>query len=154
MKVYYKNPKAPRPTRPLTPGICAVIVNKNDQILLHRREDNKMWTLPGGKMKIGESISDCCRREIEEELSLKVKIRKVIGIYTSPDYVFDFGNGLIFQPFIVAFSCSATSNNFKINGESVEAKWFSAEEISKLDMLSNTVQIIKHYLHKIDTFFD
>ena len=154
LKIYYKDPNAPSPTQPLLPGVCAVILNKKGQILLHKREDNEMWTLPGGKMDIGESISDCCKREIEEELRLKVKVKKLVGIYTSPDYVFDFGRGFVFQPFIVAFLCNSTSNDFIINNESTDAKWFNEEEISELEMIPNTLRIINHSLHRTGTFFD
>lgn len=154
MKVYYKDPNAPPPTQPLTPGVCAVIINKKGQVLLHKRSDGNNWTLPGGKMKLGESISDCCKREIEEELHIKVEIKKVVGIYTTPKYTLDFGKGYIFQPFVVAFLCSSATNKFAINEESVDAKWFSLEEISKLKLVPNTKRIIHHSRKKTDTFFD
>lgn len=154
LKVYFKNPKAPSPTQPFLPGTCAVILNKEGQILLHKREDNEMWTLPGGKMQIGESISGCCVREIKEELRLKVKIIKLIGIYTSPDCVFDFGNGIVLQPFVVAFLCRTTNNNFVTNNESVDAKWFDKKEISKLNMIPNTLQIIKYSFLESQAYFD
>lgn len=154
LKVYYKDPNAPSPTQPLTPGVCAVILNKKGQILLHKREDNNRWTLPGGKMKVGESISDCCKREIEEELDIRVEIKKVVGIYTTPDYVFDFGKGRVFQPFVVAFLCSSASNKFAINEESEDAGWFSLDEISKLKVVPNTKRIVNHSLKKTDAFFD
>lgn len=154
LKVYFKDKNAPLPTQPFLPGACAVIFNKKGQILLHKREDNKMWTLPGGKMKIGESISGCCKREIKEELGLKVKIKRLIGIYTNPDYIFDFGNGLIFQPFVIAFLCSTTNNDFVINSESTSAKWFNKKEITKLKMIPNTFQIICHSLRRTLAYFD
>ncbi len=85
MKVHNNVSKKHNPNQPITPGICAIILNNKDQILLHKRSGDKKWTLPGGKMKVGESISDCCKREIQEELKLRVSIEKVTGIYTSPN---------------------------------------------------------------------
>lgn len=154
LKVYFKDINAPSPTQPFLPGACAIILNKGGQILLHKREDNEMWTLPGGKMEIGESISDCCIREIKEELGLKVKIKRMVGIYTSPDCVFDYGNGFVFQPFVVAFLCSSKNDNFVINNESLDARWFSKKEVLKLEMVPYTLQIINHSLHGIYTYFD
>lgn len=154
LKVYYKDVNAPLPTQPFVPGTCAVILNRSGQILLHKREDNGMWTLPGGKMELGESISDCCIREIKEELGLEVKIKRMVGIYTSPDCVFDYGNGLVFQPFVVAFLCSSENDNFIINNESVDARWFGEKEVFKLEMIPYTLQIINHSLHGICTHSD
>jgi mutator protein MutT len=152
LKVYYKNKNAPLPTQPLLPGTCAVILNQDGQVLLHKREDNSLWTLPGGKMEIGESISDCCKREIKEELDLNVKTKKLIGIYTSPDCIFDFGKGVVFQSFVVAFLCDANDNNITINNESTTTRWFDKKDLKKLKMIPNTLQIIKHSLKKTPYF--
>jgi ADP-ribose pyrophosphatase YjhB (NUDIX family) len=154
LKVFYKDSNSPVPKLPLTPGVCAVIQNDKYQILLHKRSDNDLWTLPGGKMKIGESISECCKREIKEELNLNIKIIRIIGLYTSPDFVFDFGNDQIFQPFVVAFLCKSKTKDFQINSESTNAKWFDLAQISKLDVFPYTEKIISHALGKKETFFD
>ena len=154
LTIYYKNPNAPSPTQPFSPGVCAVITNTKDQILLHKRTDCKKWSLPGGKMKIGESISDCCRRELKEEMNIDIKIKKIIGIYTSPDCIFDFGKGYIFQPFVVAFLCTSIKDNFTINKESIDAQWFNQDEISSLDLVPYVDKIIHHAFHNSDTFFD
>lgn len=154
LKVYYKDSNAPSPTQPLTPGVCAVILNNKRQILLHKRQDNGGWTLPGGKMNVGESISECCKREVEEELGIRVKVKRVVGIYTTPDYVFDFGGGYIFQPFVIAFLCTTSDGRFTINEESTEARWFSRGDISKLKLLSDTNQVIKHAFEEDGIFFD
>jgi ADP-ribose pyrophosphatase YjhB (NUDIX family) len=154
MKVLKKNSETSKPNQPLIPGVCAIIINKDNEILLHKRTGGGGWTLPGGKMNIGESISDCCKREIKEELKMDVRIKKVTGIYTSPDYVIDFGNGLIFQPFIVAFLCKVDNKEFTINSESVDAKWFKSNEISKLKLFSNTMRIINDSFNGNNTYFD
>lgn len=154
LKVYYKDPNAPPPTLPLTPGVCAVIQNDKNQILLHKRADNNMWTLPGGKMKTGESITECCKREIQEELNIVVDVIRLVGVYTSPDLVLDFGNNNIFQPFVIAFTCSSKDDRFKMNVESTKAKWFNKKEILRLDLIPYTEQIINHALNRKSPFFD
>lgn len=154
LTIYYKNPNAPSPTQPLSPGVCAVILNTKNQILLHKRKDCQKWSIPGGKMKIGESISDCCRREIKEELNIDIKVKKIIGVYTSPDCIFDFGKGYIFQSFVVAFLCTSTEEDFSINKESIDAQWFNRDEISNLDLIPYAARIIHHAFHNSDTFFD
>lgn len=157
LKVYNKSKKAPKPNQPILPGVCAVILNKKKQILLHKRSDSDFWALPGGTMETGESISQCCSREISEEMGLEVKIEKLVGIYTSPNCVFEWVVGKkskTWQIFVVAFLCKAKNDRLNLNFESTEASWFSEKEIEKLKTLPYVKEAIENALHKKDSFFD
>jgi len=157
LNIYINNPDAPKPNKQLTPGTCAVILNKDNKIFLHKRSDTSLWALPDGTMKVGESISQCCLREIKEELNLEVKIKKLIGIYTSPNCVFEWKNDTnsnTWQIFVVAFLCKANDDQVKLNNESVDAGWFSEKEIKKMNALPYVKEAIETALHKNTTFFD
>ena len=45
-------------------------------------KDNKKWTLPGGNLNFGESLTDCAIREIMEETGVDISIQDVVGTYT------------------------------------------------------------------------
>lgn len=152
--IHLNNPKAPKPNQPLAPGVCAVIVGKNNEIFLHQRIDSNKWSLPGGQMKIGESISQSILREIKEETNLDVKIQRVMGIYTSPKCVFEFPDGKVYQSFVVAFLAKAVSYKVILNKESISYQWFKKEEIKKLDTLPFVKEIIINALSEKNTFFD
>lgn len=157
LKVYIKDPDAPKPNKSLEPGTCAVILNKDNKIVLHKRNDSSFWALPGGVMEIGESVAQCCLREIKEELNLEVSIDKLIGIYTSPDCVFEWKddtNSKVWQIFVVAFLCKNDNEKIMLNDESVEAGWFSEKEIEKMETLPYVKEAIRDALHKTATFFD
>ncbi|WP_413927354.1 (deoxy)nucleoside triphosphate pyrophosphohydrolase [Clostridioides sp. ES-S-0006-03] len=57
--------------------VAAIIENENNEILCALRAPNMSlpnhWEFPGGKVKEGESLFDAIEREIQEELSCKVK---------------------------------------------------------------------------------
>lgn len=145
LKIHINNPDAPKPNKPITPGACAVILNKEQKVLLHKREDMKnLWSLPGGKMEPGESISGCCVREIREEMALKIKPIRLIGIYSSPNCIFEWSSELVYQSFVVAFLCESDSSNVVLNNESDDSGWFDRNDVKNL----NTIPFVKEIVEK------
>lgn len=58
----------------------AVILIKNGKILLvqHKKDGRKYWVVPGGGLNFGESVSVCARRELREELNLKILLGRLV----------------------------------------------------------------------------
>lgn len=55
-----------------------VIWNDQKQILIDRRRAEGLlgglWEFPGGKIEVGETIEDCIKREIKEELAIDIEV--------------------------------------------------------------------------------
>lgn len=56
----------------------AVIWNQQGQILIDRRLQSGLlgglWEFPGGKIEANETVEDCIRREIQEELGIEIEV--------------------------------------------------------------------------------
>ena len=62
--------------------IVGMIYKKNNFLISKRKKDGflgGLWELPGGKKKSKETHLDCLKREIKEELDIKVDIGEKIG---------------------------------------------------------------------------
>ena len=57
----------------------AVILNRN-KIILCRIKGKNWYFLPGGHVEFGEGIVASLKRELREEIGIKVKLGKVIGV--------------------------------------------------------------------------
>ena len=56
--------------------VAAAIICRKDMILLARRMPEShlggLWEFPGGKKEFGETLEDCLRREVREELGVDI----------------------------------------------------------------------------------
>ncbi len=142
---YYDDPHAPKANH-IIPAASAIVVNDEGKILLQQRSDNGLWALPGGPMEIGESIGETVIREVKEETGFDVQPEYIVGIYTNPKHIIAFSNGEVRQQFSVCFACSIVGGRLQVSNESSEVKFFSPQEVERLNMHPSTYQRIKDYL--------
>lgn len=76
--------KYPRPAV----TVDAILISKQNSVLLIQRSGEPFkgkWALPGGFIELHESLETACRRELEEETSLKVEKLTQFKAYGSVD---------------------------------------------------------------------
>jgi ADP-ribose pyrophosphatase YjhB (NUDIX family) len=66
-----------------------VVVFKDGKVLMTRREDFRVWCLPGGSVDANESIAQAGVREVKEETGLEVRLTRLVGIYSRPYWIDD-----------------------------------------------------------------
>lgn len=53
-------------------------------VLIERQNPPHGWALPGGFVDLGETLTQALVREMKEEVTLDVTIKRLLGIYSSP----------------------------------------------------------------------
>lgn len=130
---------------PLVPrvGVGAIVVHEGKILLVKRGGEpgRGLWAIPGGKLKLGETLQECAAREILEETGLTVKIGACI-------YVFDFverdGDGKIKYHYVILdFAARYVAGELKAADDAAEAGFFTPEEVQKLPIARNTLTALK-----------
>ena len=120
----------------LRTSCAAVIFNPTRQkVLLTRRSDNGRWCLPGGAMDLGESAVEACAREVLEETGLVVRVGKLIGIYTTPNFVAEYADGNRVQPVDLLFEVEPIGGDLCITDETTEIGYFSLDDMKSMDVM-------------------
>ena len=142
---HFNDPNAPTANR-LVPAASAVVVDQAGRILLHRRNDNDLWSIPGGAMEVGERIADTAVREVKEETGLDVQPEALVGIYTDPRHLVEYGDGEVRQQFSVCFACRVLGGTLRTSEESLGVGFFTPAEIEAMPVHESIRLRIRHYL--------
>ena len=116
-------------------GSCAVIFDeKREKILLTQRRDNGLWCLPGGKMEAGESVEECCQREVFEETGLEIRTRRLIGVYSNRDQLVIYPDGNKVQIVVLSFEAVVTGGTPGLSDETTAAAYYSPSDMELMPM--------------------
>lgn len=64
-------------------GVGGVVLDAEGRILLVRRKyppQAGFWHIPGGRLEAGETLAECCRREVLEETGIRVNPGPILAI--------------------------------------------------------------------------
>jgi 8-oxo-dGTP diphosphatase len=121
---------------------CGIIERDGLVLAARRGAGSSMalkWEFPGGKIREGESPEECLRRELREELSVRV------GVGESLDpRVFDYP---AFRITLYPFVCRIESGEVR-PCEHAEVRWVSPAELRGLDWAAADVAVVESYLDK------
>jgi len=115
----------------------AVITNEQGNVLIDRRKQEGLlgglWEFPGGKIEPGESVEDCVKREIMEELGIEIEVGdRLITI----DHAYTH-----FKVTLNVFNCKHLSGEPQPI-ECDEVKWVTLDEIDEYPFPKANGQII------------
>jgi ADP-ribose pyrophosphatase YjhB (NUDIX family) len=151
---YFYDPEAPKPNS-IHPAAAVALFDLDGKILLLRRKDNDKWTMPGGTLDFGESLTDCAVREVREETGLQIRITGLIGTYTDPHILIEYSDGEVRQEFTLVYAAEIESGVLKIDEESKEAVWAplsSAVELPLADSQRRRLTDLREYQKDRRTF--
>lgn len=65
---------------PLRLGVWCALLGEGG-LLLSKRSDLNVWALPGGRLDVGETLSEAAAREAEEETGIQAAALRPVGLY-------------------------------------------------------------------------
>lgn len=128
-------------TWPRTSPAIIVAVTKGDKLLLaHNRQfPDRRYSVIAGFVEYGETFEECVKREVYEEVGIKVNNIKYFGSQPWP-----FPNSMM-----IGFTADYLDGEIKVDGNEIaHADWFSKEEIPGMYKKSISIgsQLIEWFL--------
>ena len=135
------------PERPLV-GVGAVIVEDGRVALIRRGKPplEGEWSIPGGGLELGETLSEGVVREALEETGLTVEPQNLLGVFDR--LMRDAEQRVHYHYVLVDFLCRRIKGELGAAGDAIEAGWFTPEQIAELNLPQDTVEVIRVGLSK------
>jgi len=136
------------PETPLV-GMGAVILDQGRVVLVKRKFPPLAgeWSIPGGRLKIGETQREGVVREAREETGLTVDPVELLGVYDR--LLRDEAGRILYHYVLIDFLCQRIAGELQAGGDADDARWFSQEEIRKLTLMEDTADVIRWGFEKI-----
>lgn len=124
-------------------GVPVIIQNSKKEILLGKRSSNhpfypSLWGLPGGMIEYGEKMEEAAKREIYEEIGVKIEIMKQL----KPRENFPNKSCRI-HTVDIPHLAKIIKGVPKPKDETSEVKWFKPLEIKKMKLAYNHKEILE-----------
>jgi len=111
------------------------LVLKEGRMLLIKRakEPSKgIWSLPGGRIELGETIYEAARREVLEECSIEIEIERLLDVADS--IIRDEESRIHYHFAIIYLLARYKGGDVKAQSDAEDAKWVTTDELDKLDI--------------------
>ena len=139
----------PSNNRPATPqvGVGAVVFHNGAVLLVERRNPPcaNEWAIPGGKVRLGETLQQAAEREILEETGIRIKAGE-------PVYAFDLietdatGN-VQWHYAIIDLQAEYLGGEICAGDDAVTAAWFRPEQLARIYVNAITRKLLKIYFN-------
>ncbi|MFE5567518.1 NUDIX hydrolase [Amycolatopsis japonica] len=150
---YLNDPNAPK-ANSIAVAVSVFIQDDEGRILMIRRTDNDLYSIPGGQLELGETLSQAAVREVREETGIECEVTGVVGLYSNPNHVIAYDDGEVRQEFSICFRACKVGGFLRKSSESKEVLWVYKSELVDFLMHPSIDLRVKHALEpRNDVFF-
>ncbi len=122
-------------------GVGGILFSKRQEVLLIKRNQapaRGLWSIPGGRLEPGETLTNACRREFYEETNLDVEVKHIIAVVERKLEGFHY----VIVDFFVEL-IDGENSVLIAQSDVAEARWVRVDDLGQFDLVVGLAEIIK-----------
>uniref|UniRef100_E6PZY7 NUDIX hydrolase n=1 Tax=mine drainage metagenome TaxID=410659 RepID=E6PZY7_9ZZZZ len=135
-------------------GVGAIVFDADDNLLLIQRATEPAkgrWSIPGGLVELGETLTDAVRRETREETGLEIEPLRIVEVVERIHRDPSPGNRVRYHYVLVDYLCRITGDSvnsglLQAASDAAQARWICPDQWQQsnpLDMERFTLDVIE-----------
>jgi ADP-ribose pyrophosphatase YjhB (NUDIX family) len=141
------------PDKPIV-GVGGVVIEAGRVLLIRRGSEPLLgqWSIPGGTLELGETLTEGTARELKEETGLEVKVLDMIEVFER----INFGRGADetwanederrrprFHFVIVDYLCERISGDAVAGGDVTDVAWAEENDLERFTLTPTATRVIR-----------
>ncbi len=135
-------------TYPDAPRVAVgVVVLKDGKVLLVKRRDPPsagQWAIPGGSVRLGETLQQAAERELYEETGVRVQAEAPVYIFDVIDH--DPSGRTRYHYVIADLLARYVGGEPTARDDAADARWLSPRELEQLPVNTTTLDLLRNTL--------
>ena len=122
-------------------GVGAVVLRADSVCLVRRAHPPSagQWSLPGGKVEHGETLSAALRREVREETGLDVEVGELVEVVE----ILDDGHYVVLD-----YVCHLESGELSAGDDAAAAAWVPIANLSAYHVSDAVLRVVREALRR------
>jgi 8-oxo-dGTP diphosphatase len=132
-------------TRPIL-GVGAIVIRDGSVLLVRRGRPPRKgsWSLPGGRVELGERLDQALEREVLEETGVRVAVGSLGGIYEYLER--DEDDRIVHHYVVVDYRCRFLEGEPQASSDVDEARFVPTSELQSYALNDEALRMIREAL--------
>jgi len=127
-------------------GVGAVVVSRLGVLLVERGAPpaQGLWSIPGGAVELGETLSQAVAREVWEETAVRVEVGPLVEVVERR--LTDGQGRLEYHYVLLDYLCRAEATPPIVGDDAAGALWVQPHDLEGFELTQDTLAVIRRGL--------
>ncbi len=125
-------------------AVAGIAFDDDGRVLLIQRGKEPgrgLWTVPGGSLELGESMSEAVAREMREETGMEVEVGDLVTIVER--VLRADGGGDIEHHFVICdYAVTVVGGTLAAGDDAADARWLTPDEVADLPLTAGLADVL------------